>query len=216
VRDALGRRLDQLDPATVELLQQAALIGQSFGVTELAEIVKEYRYNDSDRQVTIAIAESLDEAVASGMLRPEREGTGDPGHFRFAHALIQRTIAEEITLAEQVRIHAAIGIALERLWGAQAGDHAAELAIHFANAEALVGSERPINYSLSAGDKALSNHAPSDAADHVRRALRLCRGKAPDRTFARAQHGYALALIGSTARFERYRAVGELITARDA
>ena len=68
-------------------------------------------------------------------------------------------------------MHAGIAEALEGLYGAAAGGHAAELAHHFAQAEAVLGTEKLVRYSLLAGERALAAYAYEDALVHFERAL---------------------------------------------
>ena len=76
------------------------------------------------------------------------------GRYQFTHALIQETLAGELSTTRKVRLHARIAEALEDVYGTEAEAHAAELAHHFA--EAAAGSAKLVHYSLLAGDRALA------------------------------------------------------------
>jgi len=93
------------------------------------------------------------------------------GRYQFTHALIQETLVEEISTARRVRLHARIAEALEELYGADVAAHAAELAHHFAEAEAVLGIEKLVRYSLLAGDRALAAYAWEEAQANFERAL---------------------------------------------
>ena len=61
--------------------------------------------------------------------------------YQFTHALIQETLTEELTLTRRVRLHARIAETLEVLYADNVEAHAAELAHHFAEAEAMLGGQ---------------------------------------------------------------------------
>ncbi|MFQ6028297.1 MAG: LuxR C-terminal-related transcriptional regulator, partial [Dehalococcoidia bacterium] len=89
----------------------------------------------------------------------------------FSHALIQQTLAEEVTTSRRVRLHARIGEALEAMYGDDAEAHAAELAHHFAEAEAVLGPTKFVHYSVLAGEKALASYAWEEAQNHFEKGL---------------------------------------------
>ena len=107
------------------------------------------------------LLEMLDEAMAARVIE---ELPRPAGRYQFTHALIQETLAGELSSARRVRLHARIAQALEALYGAQADDHAAELAYHFGEAESVLGTDKLVHYSLIAGEKALAAYAYEDAA----------------------------------------------------
>ena len=55
---------------------------------------------------------------------------------------------------------------LEELYGDTAEVHAAELAHHYAEAEAVLGTDKLACYSLLAGEKALATYAYEEAQSH--------------------------------------------------
>src|SRR5207245_3668140 len=94
-----------------------------------------------------------------------------PSRYQFTHALIQETLAEELSLTRRVRLHASIAEALEELYGEDADQHAAELAHHFGEAQTLLGPDKLVRYSLAAGEAALAAYAHEQALAHFERAL---------------------------------------------
>jgi len=93
------------------------------------------------------------------------------GRYQFTHALIQETLTDELSLTRRVRLHARIAETLETLYGAEVEAHAAELAYHFAQAEAVTGTEKLVHYSLLAGDRAVTLRAYEGALAHFQRGL---------------------------------------------
>ena len=65
-------------------------------------------------------------------------------------------------------MHAQIGEALEVLHEANADDHLAELAYHFARAELVFGPEKVVHYSLLAGEQALSAYSWGEALEAMK------------------------------------------------
>ncbi len=77
--------------------------------------------------------------------------------------------------AQRVRLHAQIAESLEDQYGDNVEAHAAELARHFAEAEALMGSDKLVHYSLLAAEKSLATYAHEEALAQFQRGL-LARG----------------------------------------
>ena len=102
----------------------------------------------------------LEEALAARVIE---ELPSAVGRYQFTHALIQETLAEELSTNRRVRLHARIAEALEELYGADAEAHAAELAHHFAEATTVLGTDKLVHYSLLAGERALASYAYEDA-----------------------------------------------------
>ncbi len=105
----------------------------------------------------------LEEALVARVIEELPQAVG---RYQFTHALIQETLTEELTLTRKVRLHARIAETLEQLYGEQAVAHAAELAHHFAEAEAILGTEKLVRYSLLAGERALEAYAWEEGLSH--------------------------------------------------
>jgi predicted ATPase len=117
VRDAIGRRLDRLSERAIDVLTTAAVIGRQFTLTQLEVVVQEI---SEDRLLDV-----LDEALGARVLE---ELPDEVGRYQFTHALTQQALAEELSAARKVRLHARIAEELERLYGDDADSHAAQLA----------------------------------------------------------------------------------------
>jgi predicted ATPase len=78
-----------------------------------------------------------------------------------------------LPLRRRQRIHGQAALAMERLYGLQAGDLAAELAFHFQEGAAHDGQlqDKAIQYLLQAGDQARMAQAHHEAAGYYRQAL---------------------------------------------
>ena len=143
VREVIGRRLDRLSERCNETLTIASVIGREFTLEHLGPLIEDLT---EDR-----LLEVLEEALSARVIE---ELPRSVGRYQFTHALIQETLAGELSTTRKVRLHARIAEALEDVYGTEAEAHAAELAHHFA--EAAAGSAKLVHYSLLAGDRALA------------------------------------------------------------
>ena len=132
VRDVITRRLAQFAESTRQALAIAAVIGRDFRLDVLETLADD-------------ALEAVEEAEAAGLVKPG--GTAD--QFRFAHALVRETLAEQMSNARRIRLHRSIGEALERHPSATS----AELARHFYEARHL-DPDRAFTYALKAAREA--------------------------------------------------------------
>ena len=102
-----------------------------------------------------------------------RELTDTPGHYNFAHALIQHTLYEDLGLTRRARAHRRVAEALEDLCGDRPGSRVGELARHWFNATQPVDLAKALDYSRQAADAALDALAPADALRYYTQALDL-------------------------------------------
>ncbi|MBM3943706.1 MAG: hypothetical protein FJ316_12515 [SAR202 cluster bacterium] len=160
VREVIGRRLNRLSQRCNQTLTTAAVLGREFSLAQLKPLIED---TTEDR-----LLEVLEEALAARVIE---ELPRSVGRYQFSHALIQETLAGELSTTRKVRLHARIAQALETLYGNTAEAHAAELARHFAEAESVLGAEKLVKYSLLAGEKALSSYAWEEALAHFQRGL---------------------------------------------
>ena len=160
VKDAIGRRLSHLSERCNQALTTASVIGREFDFRLLSRL----SVGVSEEQML----GSIDEAVAAHLIE---ELPGRAEGYQFSHALIQETLASELSAARRVRLHARIGEALEEMYAPDVSGHAAELAYHFSQAEPVLGIEKLVRYSLLAGERALAAYAWEDALHHFQRGL---------------------------------------------
>lgn len=159
VRAVINRRLDLLSDESRHLLRAASVIGRTFDYGLLLEACG----GPGEEMVSRAVSDGLGVHV----LRVAGEGD----RYEFRHALIWRALYEELGPAHRVRLHARVGEALEAVGGGGDREGAAVLAHHFARAERLVGTDRVVEYSRLAGERALAAHAYDEALVHFERAL---------------------------------------------
>ena len=102
VREVIGRRLDRLSERCNETLTIASVVGREFSLDQLSPLIEDIT---GDR-----LLEVLDEALAARVIE---ELPKTVGRYQFTHALIQETLAEELSTTRKVRIHARITESLE-------------------------------------------------------------------------------------------------------
>ena len=160
VKEVIGRRLGRLSEQCNQSLSIASLIGREFSLNQLTRLI-----NDISEG---RLLEVLEEALAAGLIE---ELPRAMGHFQFTHAMLQETLAEELSTARRMRIHALIAEVLEDIYSSDLEAHAAELAFHFGEAEPVLGPEKLVRFSYLAGEQALANYAYEGALEHFQRTL---------------------------------------------
>ena len=117
VLEATAYRLSQLSEQARDVLQAAAVAGNSFSAGVVAKML--------DRSV-LSLLGPLSECAAAGFLV-----AGDrPGDQRFSHALVSSAVVARLSAEEQRRLHTAAADAIEALYEGQVRLHLAEVARH--------------------------------------------------------------------------------------
>lgn len=160
VREVVSQRLARLSTATTRLLELAAVAGQEFELSAIA-------------QSGLADAElhaALEQAVAHGMIE---EVPSQRLAYQFTHELVRRALYDRMPGVRRAELHLSVAEALERAHGAGESRGLAELAHHFYAAAPVDGPRRAIEYSLLAGRAALRTLAFDEAAARFSSALEL-------------------------------------------
>jgi predicted ATPase len=92
------------------------------------------------------------------------------GRYQFRHALYQQVLYDRVPAGRRVHLHRQIGMREEAAFGAQAGERAAVLAMHFDRGHDY---PRAIRYLQQAAENALRRHAAREAITHLTMALKL-------------------------------------------
>ena len=167
MREVIGRRLDRLSASCNEVLTIASVVGREFSLRLLQKVMD---------QPQERLLESLEEALPAKIID---ELPGLNGTYQFSHALIQQTLAAELSTTRKVLLHARIAQSLEDIYGTEAEAHAAELAYHLGEAEAVSGSDKLVAYSQLSGERALATYAYEEAMTHFQRAVAAKEGHSP-------------------------------------
>ena len=167
VRDVIGARIVRLGKEAGRTLELASVIGRDFDLDLLARVTG------------LSQAELLDQLDAAAEAALVRDLARTGGRFSFTHALIQRSLYEDMRPTRRANAHRSVAEALEDLCGAQPGPRIGELAHHWCQATEPVDLHKAIEFSRLAGDAALSGLAPDDAVTYYSQAIELCE-RAPD------------------------------------
>lgn len=151
VEAVITARVDTLDPTDRLLLRCAAVIGPSFDLDLLAEILT----GDLVEAADPARWERLSEFVGR-----------DDGQLRFHHDLFRTVSYEGLSYRRRTELHRRVGAALEQRGGGD--ESAALLSVHFF---AAGDYPRSWAYAVAAGDRARERYANIDAAELYERAL---------------------------------------------
>jgi predicted ATPase len=157
VRAVIERRLRRMPPDEREVLGTASVIGRSFSVGLLAEVLRRPRFD---------VVGSLDAAVRSGLLAQDLAG----GEQRFSHALVQESIAAALGPQRRASLHARVAAVLETHADDDEGRVAA-LAHHYAEAGAAGDPARAVAWLLRAAGYAEHRLALREAERTTRQAL---------------------------------------------
>ena len=200
VEEVLRTRLSRLPSQAREVLQLAAVAGREVTL-DLLEA--------AGTPAETALA-AVDSAVATDLVV---EGS-TPWSWRFAHALVQEVLVNDLSALHRARLHARLGRALEQRSGGAAGDAVVErLAHHFVQAVPIAGPGPARRYSAEAARAARSRLAYGEAAEHTRTALQLLDPDEPDA--ARTRHELLTALgndlLRSGQRTEAHGVIAEAI-----
>lgn len=160
IRDVVGRRVGRLGDEAGRVLPLAAVIGREFDFDLLAELA------DVDEDPLL----DLMEAAVGAALLVESE---IPSRYRFAHALIQHSLYEELSATRRQRAHQRIGEALERRSPSDDPATLGELAHHWVAATRPTDVGKALDYVRRAGDAARDALAPDDAIRWYQQALEL-------------------------------------------
>jgi class 3 adenylate cyclase/tetratricopeptide (TPR) repeat protein len=184
VRDVVGRRVERLGEEALRVLCLAAVVGREFDVSLLARVA------DVDED---ALLDLMDAAVNAAVL-VESEGAD---RYRFAHAMIQHSLYEELSPARRQRAHRHVGQLLEADGTQEDAVTLAELAHHWVAATRPADLDKAIDYVRRAGNAALGALAPEDAIRWFQQALDLVAGQVPPDEHKRAE---LLAALGNAQR----------------
>ncbi len=153
---AMATQIDALPPDSRRILRYCAVLGRSFRLTVLREVLT------ADG---LALHPS-DVAGLAGFLEPD-----GPGRMRFRNSLVRDAAYEGLAYKIRARMHRTAGETLERLSTDLDAD-APMLALHFWRAGDV---ERTWTYARRAGEDARRAYANVDAAELYERALDVSR-----------------------------------------
>lgn len=181
VNAVLAARLDALAPHERVVLQRAAVIGERFGLSELAALVG-----------APGLGFAPEGLLRKGLLVEER-GAGGTRELRFKHLLLRDVAYASLPKADRLTLHDAYGAALERERAgriaevaeilAHHGDLALGYALELRLEDVAIAPLRTtaLRHHRLAAARALAVYALDSALKHYEAALRLAEAIGADR-----------------------------------
>lgn len=161
IRDVIEHQVARFDPATRDVLTNAALLGMSSVLVELAPMCSTSK---------AAVLDALLAPLREGLIL---EGPLSGGTVQFSHGVVRQAILEHLPPAELVRRHLMAGAALEQAHREDLEPHTSRLAHHYVLGSDAGEVARAISYSTAAADLAARSLAFTEAARHLGNAVRL-------------------------------------------
>ena len=182
IRELVARRVSRLPQDVIYLLDAAAVAGQEFEasiVAEAADLTRDQRLDAFDR------------AEESRLLR--RIGGEVLDRFAFTHALVREAIYSELLRGRRARYHHKIADATERAHPDTPDGYVNELAHHYYLGAALADADKAVAYCMAAGARSLRLLAFEDAVGHFSRGLDVAERYGPPSNATRCDALIALA-----------------------
>jgi len=201
VEAVIAERIGRLPADWQQMLAVASVEGEEF----TAEVVARVQGTDEgqiirrlsgplSKQHRLVTADSVRRVdgrrpSASSGQRPSASSGQRLSCYRFRHILFQNYLYRSLDEVERARLHEAVGMELETLYGDQVAEISGQLARHF---EAAGMIPKAVDYLLQAGDRAVQLSAYEEAIALFTRGLALLQSL-PD-TQARREQELALQL----------------------
>jgi DNA-binding SARP family transcriptional activator/tetratricopeptide (TPR) repeat protein len=151
VQGTITERIDRLPSPVVDVLTQAAVIGQGFRASAVAAAID----SSTDEVASLLVA-----SAECSLTTPGPDGDT----HQFVHTLVRQVLLERLTPMERAGLHAATARGV-------VGLSTLELADHLCQAVPLVETDRAATAALLAGDEAMALAAFEDAVRWYERAL---------------------------------------------
>ena len=198
IGDAIARRLGGLGAATRMVIEQAAVLGETFDLPALIA------GSDSDLATTLA---AVDSAESLGLIRPVHDSDGE---FAFVHALTREAVVGGMAASRLRIMHARAAEALE---GRADPAVVPRLANHYLRAHVLGYHEQALRYARQAARMAEQSLAYEEAAKWLERVATLPDLSLDDRAAtnlrAAANHVRAGDFARAQAMYERISAMDD-------
>jgi predicted ATPase/DNA-binding winged helix-turn-helix (wHTH) protein len=176
LRQLIEEKIDRLRADDRQILEAGSVEGREFSSVAIAEAIGK---NTVDVEERCAALMRQNQFIQETEIRKWPDGTTTV-RYEFLHALYHEVFYGRVTPSRRLQSHLRIGERLERGYGDQTQEIAAELAIHFERAEDL---HRAVRYLQQAAEYAMHRLAYQESISHLTKALELLRTFAdtPDR-----------------------------------
>jgi class 3 adenylate cyclase/tetratricopeptide (TPR) repeat protein len=158
VHTAVRRRVSKLAPDMQHALRVGSLLGLEFDLRLVAHACA---------TSTAGLIDGIEQARRAGIIEEYGANT-----FRFAHALVRGTLADQLGPTRRVAVHRQLAEAIERLHLPQLDDHIEALAYHYTQV-AQTGEcvDEAVQYLIHAARRAAHQAAHQEALQAYRAAL---------------------------------------------
>jgi class 3 adenylate cyclase/tetratricopeptide (TPR) repeat protein len=189
----VAARLDNLDPSERALLQDAAVIGQSFTPAALIAV---------SGHTDVEVKQILDGLVAKQLLAyTDDVRSAELGQYSFLQGLLRTVALSTLSRRDRKTKHLAVAEHLQQAWGEEAGDIAEVLASHYLDAveadpdadDAEAIRARACETLEEAGNRAISLALGPEARRHFEHAAELAREPAAQGRLLREAANAAMA-----------------------
>jgi class 3 adenylate cyclase/predicted ATPase len=157
VQAVLASRIDRLSPEEKNLLQTLAVIGKTFSLSLLKQVVDHSEDTLHRLLARLRDAEFIYEQPAF----PEPD-------YTFKHALTQEVAYNSMLVERRKGLHERAAQAIETLFPLRLDDHYSELASHYSRSGS---TQKAVDYLHLAGQQAVQRSAYTEAIDHLTKAL---------------------------------------------
>jgi len=164
VQSAICRQVLFFPSEVVRVLEAAAVSGRDFIAIDLQ------RSLDID---PTALSTALQLASDARVLKLD---SAVSGAYSFTHVLVRDAIYASLSTQDLMRLHRAVGLAIEDESASIIGPRAAELAYHFSKIVAIEGADRAVKYSEAAAAWAAQRAGFEEAVTHLENAESLLTG----------------------------------------
>lgn len=159
VQGVLASRIDRLAPDEKTLLQQLAVIGRTFPLSLIRQVLTQSEEELYRLLSSLQRKEFLYEQPAF----PEVE-------YLFKHALTQEVAYHSVLIERRKALHEQTAQAMEQLFHERLDEHYDELAHHYQRSG---NTEKAIEYLQKAGEQAVQRSANVEAINHLMTSLEL-------------------------------------------
>ena len=162
IHGVISARTDRLDEGAKQVLQYASVIGRSFDLSILSNIIQGEK----------ALTCHLDNLVRLGLIRAN---TSLPdGNYDFRHALTQEVVYSSLLKKERQEIHERTGLIIEKLFPQHLSEKSEILAFHFTKGKSLL---KAVEYLMQSGTKSLNRYAVVESHQYYKEAYQLLTGE---------------------------------------
>ncbi|MFP5246061.1 MAG: tetratricopeptide repeat protein, partial [Thermoanaerobaculia bacterium] len=154
-------RFDALERDLRRVLQRAAILGRSFPVRLLQELV------EPEHDIPAMLAELEEREFLA------EEAFGLEKGYTFRHVLVQEAIHNTLLRRDRQELHQQVAVAIENTPNWTPAERNELLAYHWSESSA---PDRAVPYLLAAAEHAARRHANENAIDHGRRAMTILAG----------------------------------------